>query len=165
MCSYFFWASPDTSRKSGPEQCYEYSIRCSTRVTVSKVLSLLSHGRGCPLQLLRWGWLCPAKSAQPVSSLTLKHPIATVLQISTVRSVQSARAAQAAQAFVEEACSEEASPTCGIGQECVQNVFISDWRGKRKKRMTKIDQIIPLSSSSAKQRRLTARKKALKNAS
>ena len=63
-------------------------------------------------------------------------------------------------------CAEIISETCGIGQECVQNVFISDWRGKRtKKRTTKIDQNIPLSSSSAKQRRLTARKKALKNAS
>jgi hypothetical protein len=36
---------------------------------------------------------------------------------------------------------------------------------EQKKRTTKIDQNIPLSSSSAKQRRLTARKKALKNAS
>lgn len=37
-------------------------------VTVSKVLSLLSHGRACPRQL-RWGWLCPAKSAQPAHKL------------------------------------------------------------------------------------------------
>ena len=61
------------------------------------------------------GFVLPNQPSQPISSLTLKHPIATVPQISTVRSVQSARAAQAAQAFVEEACSEEASPNADPG--------------------------------------------------
>ena len=57
---------PQTHSWSGSAEqwCSKYGIRRSTRVTVSKVLSLLSHGRACPRHLPRWGWFCPAKTAE-----------------------------------------------------------------------------------------------------
>ena len=127
----------------------------------------------------KWSWAQSAQSTRFLWSIQSQH-IATSRQISAVQSglfrvpeqlkpLRRRRARrrphqmQMDPGSVNILYTKIISETPGIGQECVQNVFMSDWWGKRTQKSN--DRTIPLSSSSAKQRRLTARKKALKNAS